>query len=544
MSNKVLEVIFRLKDEFSRNLNQVEGKFNQFVGSLNRLSRQMKQFGNDLQHLGTTSLMLGAAITGPLLLAFNQASNYSMRVHNEIDKTKTVMTSWQISIAEAMVPVIEKFNNVLGNLFMAWERLGPQTQQALVQGALLAGAFLTLDGIVLKFVGSLLKAGSVLLKWGATALSTIGSVVAGMTPLTWGILAVVGAIALMIRYWEQVRNVALPVLNAIEIGANMVGIGFQTMLNKMFEGLIKMSNAARDTLFWLAQVPGYQSDVLLGIADKITAAQPALRAAFTSTGQTITDLEKNIEDVFSDKGKLAGAVDSGMTDIRFKISGAMDFAKDKFGELNDFMGGLSGKSSYDFKGNQERQKDMQAAIQNYKTWGDIMRGMATDTAQAMSRSFSDGFFNLFTGQLSSIKDMFADFGRSVLRILADVMAKLLITRTLGAAFPAFNLLGTMHAGGVVRAHSGLAVDEVPIIAQSGEGIISRRGMAAMGTSSFARMNRGENVGGGVVNNFYINAVDAPSFQRLLMQNGGTIAGIVGQSVQSNSSLRDTLRRSM
>jgi hypothetical protein len=37
-----------------------------------------------------------------------------------------------------------------------------------------------------------------------------------------------------------------------------------------------------------------------------------------------------------------------------------------------------------------------------------------------------------------------------------------------------------HEGGIIRAHNGLAVDEVPIIAQTGEGVLSRRGMAALG----------------------------------------------------------------
>jgi hypothetical protein len=38
----------------------------------------------------------------------------------------------------------------------------------------------------------------------------------------------------------------------------------------------------------------------------------------------------------------------------------------------------------------------------------------------------------------------------------------------------------MHVGGIIRAHSGLAVDERMIIAQTGEGILSRRGMRSLG----------------------------------------------------------------
>ena len=49
-----------------------------------------------------------------------------------------------------------------------------------------------------------------------------------------------------------------------------------------------------------------------------------------------------------------------------------------------------------------------------------------------------------------------------------------------------------HSGGMIHAHEGLAVDEVPIIAQTGEGILSRRGMAALGgTPQLNALNQGQ-----------------------------------------------------
>jgi hypothetical protein len=58
-----------------------------------------------------------------------------------------------------------------------------------------------------------------------------------------------------------------------------------------------------------------------------------------------------------------------------------------------------------------------------------------------------------------------------------------------------------HTGGLIgwrRLHGGgLASDEVPIIGQRGEFMISRRGVAAVGVGTLQRINRGESVGGGV-----------------------------------------------
>ena len=39
---------------------------------------------------------------------------------------------------------------------------------------------------------------------------------------------------------------------------------------------------------------------------------------------------------------------------------------------------------------------------------------------------------------------------------------------------------SFHKGGAVKAHDGLAVDEVPAVLQTGEGVLSRMGMAALG----------------------------------------------------------------
>ena len=66
----------------------------------------------------------------------------------------------------------------------------------------------------------------------------------------------------------------------------------------------------------------------------------------------------------------------------------------------------------------------------------------------------------------------------------------------GAAQIAVIQAQTFHKGGVIRAHDGLAVDEVPIIAQRGEGILSRKGMSALGGESrLDSLNRG--IGNGV-----------------------------------------------
>lgn len=56
------------------------------------------------------------------------------------------------------------------------------------------------------------------------------------------------------------------------------------------------------------------------------------------------------------------------------------------------------------------------------TFWDSLGRLASETAQAMSRSLSDFFFNVFTGQITSAQDLFKGFLNSLLRAVSDFLA--------------------------------------------------------------------------------------------------------------------------
>ena len=148
--------------------------------------------------------------------------------------------------------------------------------------------------------------------------------------------------------------------------------------------------------------------------------------------------------------------------------------------------------------------------------------LAQDAAQAMEQAFSDFFFDVFTGKLKHFSDYLKSFFDAVARAMANAMAQ---KTSVAIASGIANIWGggsstmtnastgsegltvghtggyIMHAGGLIpRFHiGGLASDERPIIAQTGEGVLSRKGMAA-----FDRLNQGGDMGGGKVPNFIVN----------------------------------------
>lgn len=187
----------------------------------------------------------------------------------------------------------------------------------------------------------------------------------------------------------------------------------------------------------------------------------------------------------------------------------------------------------------------------------VMQELARQTAQNMQSAFSELFFKAFTGQLRSIKQVFADFGRMMLQTIAQILVKLLMIKLLtamagpggqifgvsvGALFHQGGMVRRYHRGGFIRAHSGLAPDEVPIIAQTGEGVLSRKGMKALGGSdNLRRLNKGESTdtGGGLTVNItqVVQAWDASDVWR----NRKVLSSAIADDIYNNGKIRSIIR---
>jgi len=184
-----------------------------------------------------------------------------------------------------------------------------------------------------------------------------------------------------------------------------------------------------------------------------------------------------------------------------------------------------------------------------------MEEFAKQSARNMQNAFSQFFFKAFTGELRNVQEIFADFGKAILQMISNILAKLLLIKMITAmAGPSGKIFGVavnalFHEGGMVRrrqrqiikAHRGLAPDEVPILAQTGEGVLSRRGMSALGGSDNLRaLNRGEGIqGGGVTINInqVIQAWDAQDVWR----NRKMLSNAIADDIYNNGKIRSVIR---
>lgn|GEM_PF-3561569 len=185
----------------------------------------------------------------------------------------------------------------------------------------------------------------------------------------------------------------------------------------------------------------------------------------------------------------------------------------------------------------------------------------------MKTMWSDFVYNVFIGQLDDAKKAFESFGKSVLRIIANIISEWVTMQiitgigkmfsagagaaaagsvspgmsTAGAEWGATSGFGGFHQGGMIRAHKGmyLAPDEVPIIAQTRERILNRED-----TVDLDKLLRRPEGGGEVHYHFDMTIVtnDEKSFRDRLLQNEDVYVNAGANSIERNGLLRGVINK--
>lgn len=427
-----LNIILRLTDKLTAQMETA-------TKSVQKFSKDIQRTGSQIQRAGMNIAFLGAAITGPLALAFKNASKGSFEMTYQLERLSNVTLQFQKSVAQAMIPVVDRLTRLLGILLDKWKSLSPEVRQIIVQSALITGIFLTLGGVILMLTGRLLKMGGALL-----GFTTIHPILVGISI----------AVFALIYNFENL----MAILNPLIITLDMVAIGWERVAQGMAHVIAFTASMLMQT-----NIAVYWEEQALLIENIIRGLEADI-ATILSGGKGkaevfVTDLKAKIQDLWK---LLSNPPKMKELDINFKSA-----AKSMEGFIQ------TGSFYFAFL-----SQTVQMAAAESKKFAGLLKAMRIgeaiiNTATAVTRAF-------------------ADFPWPFSLIVAGMMS------ALGAAQVAIIAGQEMHKGGLVRAHNGLAVDEVPIIAQRGEGILSRRGMGALGgAGELQRLNAGQGRGNNV-----------------------------------------------
>jgi hypothetical protein len=533
MPDQDINIRLKLLDQYSAQMEKFQNSLRSVAQTGIEAGRQMKMVGREISQLGQTMAWTGTAMAAPLLAAFKSAENYSIPVSRELEKMNNAFIGLRVSVAESLLPTMKKFTEVMAGLLYTWQDLSPKTRELITSTILLTGVFIALGGTVVALIGRFIRFGGVLL-----SVTSQFAAWAVLNPVLLTIGVAIGAlIFLMIRF----KDVGDRVINALESGFKILSIGFWTIIKGITDGLDWVYKYVEIVYEKLAKLPAWLGGNLFkGASVQVKAIRDELQETSKSITMIIDGLASDVQRIsVTGKGDWAKAFD----DMKAKIVGMFEA----------------------FTANSKK------IIPEMRQSFDAIKAMGTGLTQNLRTSFKSFFEDFFHGQLKKGKDYFVEFGNSILSTFADVISQMITEwlvlqsiKGLGSLFGGVGgggasaassagagagavggsmstIAGAYHTGGIIRAHSGLAVDEVPIIAQSGEGIISRRGMASLGRDNFDRINRGEGTprGGDVYQPILvIQAWDAQD----VMRNSKMIEAIISNALTRNTALRGQVKK--
>lgn len=458
-----------------------------FAKQIKGTGANIAQFGREVSRVGTTIAWTGAAITGPFILAFKNAEKYSLPVRQELERLRNATLGFQTSIANALIPTAQQLTNFLGRLLNVWNSLNPAVQQSIAQAVAWTGIWLLVGGTITTVTGKLITLVGNVKKVGGAFLSFIA-----VHPVLVAIAAAIAVIIILMTKWHG----AIAVLNGFEIGLNAVSIS-----------VIKVR------------------DFFISLYDVLLKVQEKFNGVLLKFG---INVDKNAKKVAEIRAELSRLKDSGSSDIK-----ALE------ARIANLMSGTKGTFATSFEEIQRifdmLNQKVKVVIPEIGEQIDQFRAMTENVASAMSKSMGDLFFNVFTGQVKNAQKVFADFGNSIMQILTQALARFILIKTLGSVFP--KLIPFFHQGGVVTAHGGyLAKDEVPIIAQTGERVLSRRQ-----NKQYERMMQGGDGGGANVTNQPVLVIQAWDTSDIL-KNRKAIEAIMSNALRNNSDFRGDVKR--
>jgi len=180
---------------------------------------------------------------------------------------------------------------------------------------------------------------------------------------------------------------------------------------------------------------------------------------------------------------------------------------------------------------------------------------STEQWKSAGASAANAIGDYLTNMVMGVKSSFEDMAKMVVAQLLKIAIMQRVVTPLGDALGLSMHTGTTevkHTGGAIGSasipsfHTGVRSDERIAKLQVGEAVINRAG-AAKNRNAIDAMNSGYSVGGGgsvttAEINFNVTAIDSSSFNQYLIGNKQTIEGIINRSLQTNGTVRRTIKQ--
>lgn len=593
MAETKLDILLRLQDQLSSQMKRS-------VQSVEDFTRSVEKAGKEVAQLGAKMTFFGAGLTAPFVVALKSVEKFSFGVQTELKKTENTWLQFNNTIAQAALPTVKQFNEVFAKLVNLFQSLDPVMREQIAHWTLITGGVLTAVGALtlilgklLQMIGAFAKITLAVLTWNAALTATVAIIVAVvyaffkfhdqfMLVIDSLQFAWLQFVDTLMQAWQKflsfLQNVPGANKSGIQAQLDQLAIARQNLKNQMnqlasgsngqwanginnfanqiqgvftqlqtkFQGMsgnistlmVDMQTRAHDLAMTIGDGIGDAFDKVLFEGQNFATSMKSL---FQSLSRDIlkdflkTGTKNLINQLFfpgqqTQSGQGIGGLFAGMF-------GNMGGLQQQTGQLSSTMAQASSNTA---NLGAAAQKGTGGLSSFFSSLSGTSSAMSVLGASMLSAAIGIGLGQAVGGEngLAGQKGRFGMIGALAGGVLGFMVGGP-VGAVIGAGAGGF-LGGMFHHGGLI-AHNGLAPDEVPIIAQTGEGVLNRGAMNRIGSDNLRRLNRGQGMSGGSGVNVYLTQVIQAWDASDVMRNKKLVSAGMIEELRSNGAFRKAMR---
>ena len=425
-----------------------------------------------LNQLGSRMALIGATILTPMVLLLKDASKHNAALAEQFRELNVAVAPFRDELITYLVPWMERLIRLARDLTERFQALPEPLKKMAIDGAVFAGVLFLIGGIGIKVAAAFEFLTGMTMKLLGTFLTFAAAnpmFIAGMV-----IITVLGFVAKAMLQTEEGTRQLMTTINTLAQMFDLVATSIAAALLHIFDALLFIAEKAPLAFgpLGLALIP--LKDQLHAIRTELDGLAAGSRVAVSDSfdklieaasggGKAAEDLAKKLNMSYEALMKLLG----GMTSGGGKAPGGGGT-----GIADQFLAGW--------------KQGIAELVTEFSNFGQMASTMSKRFADSMTRGFSDGFFNVFKGNMADMHSVIENLGDSILRMLSDMLAKLLMyyaiiiplaamlgipPQALGAGMSAISFqegTDSVPATGLYRLHAGEKVQRTSEVGGDGQ----------------------------------------------------------------------------
>jgi hypothetical protein len=279
MPNNEMVITLSLDDQLTKGLEQAQT-------GLKKFASEAKSLGREIRQVGGAMTMFGAFLSAPFIVALNKVGEGSAKVKAELMRLEGVTQQLHAVIANAILPIVTRFINVLQELLNWLSSIPEPIRNIILQSVFLVGVLSTMGGIIMVVIGQIILL--------ASNLAGLTSAFLGFAAANAPLLIIAGTISAILFLMIKFKVVGDTVMSTFQALFIFLQNGFLAIKVAIETAMFMTLQSIQSVVDLAARIPGPMQIAMQMLSNDVQNASNVIRG---SLNQDLIQMQTNISDL-------------------------------------------------------------------------------------------------------------------------------------------------------------------------------------------------------------------------------------------------------